>query len=690
MASLLNTPPSYQSCELRPTGYEEEKSQKNQVYFNGEVPIEATKNSSDAEAELHETASVGCSSDRSESSKEGRFYNWRLYFPATKNLWHYLRWLVVGGSFFADPQSDEDMNESLAGLARCLILLRRYLEIFGMPEKGGIRDQEFVLREIVRDLYAGGAPLWSLAPVMQKTAEGLTGQPHVNWMLFPRKAFVYSPAAGTTSMFQIDRGFNIRKMDAMEKVAVRLATFASNVEAVSNVPARFPHPRQFLRAARGESVRSFGLTEDPLVLARKILRLASKNQGLFYYVNSREYGGNNQISLDEDDDGLAAAPQRPNMLKDFWVVTEEERELFSRLACMEAMRKMDVIDKEEEDPSNKTNPWLIVAYRVFASAGACAFWFNGSWFDMMVAGFLAVLVASIGTSSVLSKQERLIYEVIASFVVGLSAGLIALIWPDHTCFASMAVAGVLDLLQGFRVIFSIIELMSKHTVAGGADLLEGILFTGLIAYFLRFGQYMAASIMGDPENIKFEACTHGIDQLWYLLFVPLAALSWSGLFNPLPRDLLPMALHGVLAYGTNYGLSKVGASNELNNFVSASLVSFSAGLVSRFTGRQAVGNTVAGLYVLVPGAYLVTSLYSTTIDGSFFSDIIIRAIIIGIGGWTGTILCSPTLLGTTRGLMWQQPGKNKSNDLRHGPSSGSDRRQHRRQETAQAVTMLYF
>ena len=58
----------------------------------------------------------------------------------------------------------------------------------------------------------------------------------------------------------------------------------------------------------------------------------------------------------------------------------------------------------------------------------------------------------------------------------------------------MAISGVVDVLQGFRVVYSIIEIMSKHTVSGVADLLEGILFTELIAYFLRIGQFGATAI----------------------------------------------------------------------------------------------------------------------------------------------------------------------------------------------------
>ena len=144
--------------------------------------------------------------------------------------------------------------------------------------------------------------------------------------------------------------------------------------------------------------------------------------------------------------------------------------------------------------------------------------------------------------------------------------------------------------------------MSRNTVCGGANLLEGVLFTGLIAYFLQFGQYCAAVLMDKEGDSSFLPCSNGINEYWYLLFVPLAALSWSGLFTPTYRQLPWMCYHGCLAFGVNYALVKAGANDHVNNFVSASAITFSAGLVSRFTGRQAISNAVAGLYCLLPGA----------------------------------------------------------------------------------------
>jgi hypothetical protein len=128
-----------------------------------------------------------------------------------------------------------------------------------------------------------------------------------------------------------------------------------------------------------------------------------------------------------------------------------------------------------------------------------------------------------------------------------------------------------------------------------------------------------------------------------------------------------MTAHGILGYVISWQFYKSSsAASHLNNFLAAMCVTFFAGIVSRFTGRQALGNTIAGLYVLLPGAYLVSEVYKDQIEG-FLSNIILRAVIIGLGAWTGTILCSPTLLGTNRGLLNHQ----HAGDIPRVPSNSS-------------------
>ena len=202
------------------------------------------------------------------------------------------------------------------------------------------------------------------------------------------------------------------------------------------------------------------------------------------------------------------------------------------------------------------------------------------------------------------------------------------------------------------------QIMSKHTISGGADFLEALLFTGLIAYFLKFGLHAAEKILGDVDIDSFFLCSAPIDKSWYFLLVPLTSLSWSVLFTPLYKDLPLMTMHGILSYVVYWAISQIPGNNDvLGTFIAAMTVTASAGFVSRFTGRQALGDTVTGLYVLLPGSYLAKGLFKTAdnkiVDGSLLSQIVVIAVTIGLGGWTGTMLCSPTILGTNGGLLSQ-------------------------------------
>lgn len=207
---------------------------------------------------------------------------------------------------------------------------------------------------------------------MQKVAEGLTGDRNVNWMILSRKAFVFAPSSLSTFMFKIERAFSTSRLEAMEPVAIRLASFVICTSGTSNVPSsHFPNPAEFRRAFRTESVRV--LNQEPTMsreeLAETILSLASKTEGIVFYINSRGYLDNASAIEAED---------RRTAVDKFWVVSDQERELFTRLATMEAVQMIDDIDKSNASKM-LYSPHVIILFRVLASAGACAFWFNGSW-----------------------------------------------------------------------------------------------------------------------------------------------------------------------------------------------------------------------------------------------------------------------------------------------------------------------
>jgi len=157
-------------------------------------------------------------------------------------------------------------------------------------------------------------------------------------------------------------------------------------------------------------------------------------------------------------------------------------------------------------------------------------------------------------------------------------------------------------------------------------------------------------------------CREPIDEIWYLLVVPIARCAWAALFRPRYKDIPVMAAHGVLAYAVYWLINHHTKNTALSNFAAAVVVAAVAGIVSRFTGQQALGNTLTGLYSLVPGIYLTEGLFafSDLVSGldedgpSLVMGLFLRAVMVGLGAWTGTLLCAPTILGTNNGLLSSQ------------------------------------
>jgi len=255
-------------------------------------------------------------------------------------------------------------------------------------------------------------------------------------------------------------------------------------------------------------------------LAHEILQLASSTYGLFFFLNNPklqqaaqrasesktstpassaststtfgESSGDSGTSTNSNSNINAIHPSTNNANNhddedddQFWIVEDSIRDIFTRLATREAHDSMVQIRRSQTTNPQLYSHTMVSIFRILSAAGACAMWFGGSLHDMMVSGALAVTVAYIGRVQIKAQwafEERVLTEVVASFVVGVVAGVLCLTWPDKFCFGAIAVASVMDMLQGFKVVYAVIELMSKNIVTGTSRLLEGILFTGLISY----------------------------------------------------------------------------------------------------------------------------------------------------------------------------------------------------------------
>jgi hypothetical protein len=516
-------------------------------------------------------------------------YNWQEFRPK-RGFIRNLRWFITGSSS-SFQQSDAKMRKNLASLARMLILLREYEATFGLPNDGGGHDmQRQLLSDITKDLYSSGTPTWVLEPVMTRVAEGLTGEEGIQLLLFPNRGFVFYPSTSSTKeinsgteMIRMSPGFYMSRLGQVEQVAVRLASFAGNTKSVERLNAasiRMPLKEEFLRARDQELGNHIPSNLRAEELAEEILNLASSTYGLFFFLNSPKF----QVAVNATDKTDAMSEIQHDT---FWDVGDSTRTLFIRLASMEATRSMHEIRQGERQ---LYPPATVIMFRVLSAAGACSMWFGGSLPDMIVAGILSVTVSYIGTSKALTFQERILAEVVSSVIVGLVAGLLALKWPSTFCFGSIAIASVMNLMQGFKVVYAVIEVMSKNIVTGTARLLEGVLFTGLMSYSLKFGLDVAFRLVFGPKAplpqdvSNFLVSTHGISEWFYPLMLPFVAGAWSGLFRPSYADLPLMMMHGILAFSLNWA--------GVPMFLAAMCVTFSAGIISRFTGREGKSSSV--------------------------------------------------------------------------------------------------
>ena len=207
--------------------------------------------------------------------------------------------------------------------------------------------------------------------------------------------------------------------------------------------------------------------------------------------------------------------------------------------------------------------------------------------------------------------------------------------------------------------------MSKHLLSGSAHLIEALIFSFLIATSIMFGLSAAEHIMGiNSSNQSYESeymdCNDPISEHWFILIVPITSLGWAAGFRPLYADMPLMALHGTISFAVSFGVERASSyDGNVASFVAALTTSTVAGLFSRFTGRQALGDTFTGLYALVPGIFITQGFFALGFrqdedETTLFFNLLLKAVVIGVGAWFGTLLCAPTYLGTNAGILATQ------------------------------------
>ncbi len=254
-------------------------------------------------------------------------------------------------------------------------------------------------------------------------------------------------------------------------------------------------------------------------------------------------------------------------------------------------RIRDVINAPPRYP-----PWAVVGSFGIVSAAASRF-FAGGAREVAAAGLVGLIVGALTLLAGRHRESARLVEFLAGATVALLAGLAP--WVVGAVEqTTIIIAGLIVLLPGLTLTLAMNELATKNLVAGSARLTGALTTFVSIGFGVAVGQRIASMIVeGSAPPTTPGAPLPGWTEALALL---VAALPLTVLFRARPRDMLTVALSGVVAfYGARLGAAILGP--ELGVSIGALIVGVCANGYARLMNRPSAVVTLPGIMLLVPG-----------------------------------------------------------------------------------------
>jgi uncharacterized membrane protein YjjP (DUF1212 family) len=231
---------------------------------------------------------------------------------------------------------------------------------------------------------------------------------------------------------------------------------------------------------------------------------------------------------------------------------------------------------------------------------AAARLFGGGWPEMLAAlvgGFMVALEARI----LRGRPASRIFESLAAVSVSLMVALGTLIVPITPTMAVLG--GLFMLLPGYTITVALDELAARQMIAGASRLASAI--TSFL--FLGLGLILAgklAVIFGAPIQT---AALAGLPAWTDYAAIVLGLLAFAAWFRAPLADYLPI----VVAGGAGVAVQKWGSvslGGPLAAFTAALVVSISANIYARISGRLAAVVIAPAILLMVPGSLGLKSI----------------------------------------------------------------------------------
>jgi uncharacterized membrane protein YjjP (DUF1212 family) len=229
-----------------------------------------------------------------------------------------------------------------------------------------------------------------------------------------------------------------------------------------------------------------------------------------------------------------------------------------------------------------------------------------------------------------SDHFSYVFEVFAPLATAfLARGLGTIRVNDHYlfCFSAMSQSSIALILPGYIALTAVLELQSRHLVAGAIRMVYCIIYT----LFLGFGLFLGTTIFGVMTQRAVNTTTCEPPQYWpadlatggaaiiysRFIWVPLFA-SCLAIINQATLQQLPvMALISTLGHQTVFWLLQFLTSNlQIANTLGGLVIGLATNVYSRFFDGIAGTAILPAIFVLVPSGLAASGSLMAGVDGS--------------------------------------------------------------------------
>ncbi|KAJ2724608.1 pheromone-regulated protein prm10 [Coemansia sp. Benny D115] len=244
--------------------------------------------------------------------------------------------------------------------------------------------------------------------------------------------------------------------------------------------------------------------------------------------------------------------------------------------------------------------WQVLNWGVIAWS-LCLVCFGGSWEDSGISLALGLIVGLMNLAAGKFSGYTNFFEVSASIISGILSAALA----NWGCFGATSLSATVVLLPGLVMTTGVIELSSRHMLAGTVRIFYALLLAFIIAYGLLIGVEIYNKLAGNPalDNalLDLSQCQALTKWSWFGTF-PLGIISISVLVNIHWRHWASVTVIAGICYGIFWLFKFHLGLDDLAPVVASFALGLVANVWSKFTGQTAYMILLPGEMFLVPGS----------------------------------------------------------------------------------------